>query len=351
MKGVVFPGNRMVEINTFPDPTPGPGDVVIEIKASGMCGSDLHVYRSPEGGPGAAAALGLGGDGQAVIAGHEPCGVIVARGSQVLEKNAPIGSRVMVHHYDGCGVCSSCRGGWAQLCKSGFIVYGVTGNGAHAPYMCVPASTLVALPENLTFEAGAAISCGTGTAFSAMCRMAMPGGSTLAIFGQGPVGLSATMFGKSMGLKVIAIDISADRLNLSRAFGADELVDPKSEDPIEILHEITGGIGVDYALECSGQPSARQKAVRSTRTWGTACFVGEGKDVTLDVSSDILRRQLTLIGSWTFNTGGQEECAKFVSKHNVPVNALFTHRYSQNEAQEAYKLFDTQTTGKGVFIF
>src|SRR5262250_2787531 len=86
MKGIVFAGNRKVELRDFPDPEPGDDDVVLEIKASGMCGSDLHVYRSPGGGPAMAAALGLGGEGVAVIAGHEPCGVVVARGRNVAEK-------------------------------------------------------------------------------------------------------------------------------------------------------------------------------------------------------------------------------------------------------------------------
>lgn len=351
MKGVVFTGNRQVELQNFADPTPGPGEVVLEIKASGMCGSDLGVYRSEGGGPAMAATLGLGGNGEAVIAGHEPCGVVVARGPEVLEKAAPLGARVMVHHYDGCGTCPHCKQGWAQLCKGGITVYGITGNGAHAPYMKVPAHTLVALPESLSFAEGAAISCGTGTAFGAIKRMNMPGGTTMAVFGQGPVGLSATMLGKAMGTRIIAVDISDERLELAKKFGADEIVNVRNTDPIEMLHQLTNGQGVDYAMECSGKAEARIAAIRSSKTWGTVCFVGEGNDVTIDVSPDMLRRQLTIIGSWTFNTIGQGECAAFCAEHQVPVDDLFTHRYQQEEADAAYKLFDQQTTGKGVFLF
>ncbi len=351
MQGVVFTGNRKVELLEFPDPTPGPGEVVLEIKASGMCGSDLGVYRSQGGGPAMAAALGLGGDGTAVIAGHEPCGVVVARGPEVLEKAAPIGARVMVHHYDGCGTCSHCKQGWAQLCKGGITVYGITGDGAHAPYMKVPAHTLVALPEPLSFAAGAAISCGTGTAFGAIKRMNMPGGTTMAVFGQGPVGLSATLLGKAMGTRIIAVDISDERLALAKQFGADETVNAGTDDPIDMLHQLTQGQGVDYLMECSGKSDARINAIRSAKTWGTVCFVGEGNDVTIDVSPDMLRRQLTIIGSWTFNTIGQGACAAFCAQHEVPVDDLFTHTYAQAEAQAAYQLFDQQTTGKGVFLF
>jgi len=91
-------------------------------------------------------------------------------------------------------------------------------------------------------------------------------------------------------------------------------------------------------------------AVRCVRTWGTACFVGEGDSVTLDVSRDLLRKQLTLIGSWTFSTVGQAACADFVAERGIAVDRLFTHRWRLEQAEAAYRLFDAQTTGKGVFL-
>ena len=144
MRGVVFTGNRQLELREFPDPTPGPGEVVLEIKASGMCGSDLKFYRAAGN---EAASLGLGGSGKRVIAGHEPCGVIAAVGPGVSEAEARVGQRVMNHHYAGCGRCKHCRVGWSQLCASGITVFGVTGDGAHARYMKVPARTNVPLPD------------------------------------------------------------------------------------------------------------------------------------------------------------------------------------------------------------
>ena len=351
MKGIVFTGNRTVELQDFPDPTPGPGEVVLEIKASGMCGSDLHYYRSEEGAAAMAVALGIAGAGDEVVAGHEPCGVVVARGADVQERYAPIGARVMVHHYGGCGTCPSCRQGWGQMCEEGFINYGITANGAHAPYLKVPVNTLVPLPDGLSFAEGAAISCGTGTAYAAIKRMEVAAGATMAVFGQGPVGLSVTLLGAEMGVRVIAVDISGQRLDLAKSFGADALVNADSDDPIEAIHELTFGHGADYTMECVGQPETRIASIRSTRAWGTTCFVGEGQDVTIDVSRDMLRRQLTLIGSWTFNTIRQTECATFCIEHEVPVDKLFTHRYELDQAEEAYQLFDTQSTGKGVFVF
>ena len=348
MRGVVFLGERKVELRSFPDPTPGPGEVVLEMKASGMCGSDLKFYRSPPGE--AQKALGLGDRAEPFIGGHEPCGVVVARGAGVSEKEAPNGLRVMDHHYSGCGICAHCRVGWAQLCRAGITVYGVTAHGGHADYLKVPAKTIVPLPEQLSFAEGAAVACGTGTAYGALRRMRIAGGDTLAVFGQGPVGLSATVLGAAMGARVIAVETSPERMKLAEQFGADAVIDAKQEDPVAALKELTRGVGVDLSLDCTGAAAARRAAVRCVKTWGTACYVGEGGDVTLDVSPDLLRRQVTLIGSWTFSAMGMQECAEFIAKKRIPLEQIFSDRWRLEQAGEAYKKFDTQTTGKGVFL-
>ena len=120
---------------------------------------------------------------------------------------------------------------------------------------------------------------------------------------------------------------------------------------MEALRELTHGEGVDLAIDCSGVPAARLAAVQATRTWGTTCFVGEGDTVTLKVSPDMLRKQLTIIASWTFSSVGQRDCARFIADRAIDVDALFSHRYRLDQVTEAYTLFDTQTTGKGVFLF
>ena len=349
MRGALFLGGRKIEIRDFPDPTPGLGEVVIQMKASGMCGSDLKFYRPPPGE--AQKALGLGNNSEPFIGGHEPCGVIAARGPGVSEREAPIGQRVMNHHYAGCGVCGHCRVGWSQLCRAGIVVYGVTGNGGHAEYLKAPARTMVPLPDELSFSEGAAVSCGTGTAFGALRRMQLQGGQTLAVFGQGPVGLSATLLGAKMGARVIAVETNAERLALAKQFGADAVVDSSREDAVKALHDLTRGEGVDLALDCTGVAAARLAAVRSAKTWGTVCFVGEGGEVTLDVSRDLLRRQITLIGSWTFSAMGMGECARFVADSGIKLDRIFTHRWKLDQAQEAYQLFDAQSSGKGVIEF
>jgi threonine dehydrogenase-like Zn-dependent dehydrogenase len=346
MKGVVFAGDRRIEILDFPDPVPEPGEVVLEIRSSGMCGSDLKFYRAVGG----AASLGFKMPDHPVIGGHEPCGIVVEIGAGVPEKQARIGQRVMQHHYRGCGVCPHCATGWQQLCVEGVAeVYGATGHGAHARYMKCPANTLVPLPDELSFDTGAAISCGTGTAWGALDRLGLRGEHTIAIFGQGPVGLSATQLAHEMGARVIALDTSEERLGRAREFGADVVINPASEgNVVQAIRDLTHGLGAHLSLDASSSPLARAQAVRCVRTWGKACFVGEGGDVTLDVSNDLLRRQVTLIGSWTFSTIGQAQCARFIADRGIDVDHLFTHHWRLEEAAEAYRLFDSQTTGKGV---
>ena len=346
MKGVVFLGDRQLELREFPDPTPGPRDVVLEIKASGMCGSDLHVYRASFKPGDTTSGFQRGAD--PVIAGHEPCGVVASVGACVAPQEARIGQRVMNHHYSGCGTCKHCSSGWSQMCLEGATVFGANGNGGHAKYMKVPVSTLVPLPDSLSFETGAAISCGTGTAYGALKRVSLQGGETIAIFGQGPVGLSATQLAVAMGARVIALDVSHERRTMAKEFGAHAVIDARSNNPVEVIRELTHGEGAHKTLDTSGAAEARASAVRATRAWGTACFVGERGQVTLDVSPDLLRRQITLVGSWTFSRQGQADCAEFVADHNIAVERLFTHRWRPDQAEEAYRLFDTQTTGKGV---
>jgi threonine dehydrogenase-like Zn-dependent dehydrogenase len=346
MKGVVFTGNRKVEIREFPDPQPGPGEVVLEIKSSGMCGSDLKFYRAA-GGP---ASLGFTAAGGPVIAGHEPCGVVAEVGPGVDEKQARPGMRVMQHHYRGCGVCAQCATGWMQLCVEGVKeVYGVTGHGAHASYMKCPARTLVPLPDELSFDAGAVISCGTGTAWAALHRIGLQGDHSIAVFGQGPVGLSATLLASQMGARVIALDTSHERLDRAKEFGAHALINPQTtNDVVGAIRDLTHGLGAHRSLGASSSPTARAQAVRCLRTWGQACYVGEGETVTLDVSNDLLRRQITVVGSWTFSSVGQGDCARYIADRGIDRDCLFTHRWKLNEAEQAYRLFDQQTAGKGV---
>ena len=123
-----------------------------------------------------------------------------------------------------------------------------------------------------------------------------------------------------------------------------------ANDPVQALRDRTLGGGAHKTLDCSAAPEGRAQPGRAVRSCGTACYGGEGGNVTIDVSPDMLRRQVTLVGSWTFSKQGQADCAELVADKKIAVDKLFTHRWKLEQAREAYELFDKQTTGKGVII-
>ncbi len=346
MKGLVTLGEGQLEIRDFPKPVPGPGEVLVQMKASGICGSDLmgmrrskaDVAKLPKCNP----------------FGHEPCGVIAALGPGVT--TVQVGQRVMVFHYAGCTKCYYCRIGYEQLCVDGNNYFGASHArgfpGGHEDFMVVPARVCMRMPDALSFEAGAAISCGSGTAYAAVKKLAVSGRDTLAVFGQGPVGLSATQFGAAMGARVIAIDIVPYRLELAKKLGAAEVVNAKAVDSVQAVKDLTHGEGAEATLECTANPAVRAQAVNAAKIFGRACYVGEGGTVAFDnVSQQIIHKHLNLMGSWTFPTWMLEECANWVIDRKIPIDNLITHRFPLSQAREAYDLFIKGETGKVVFTW
>ena len=335
MRGLVFLGDRKVELREFPDPRPGAAEVVVEIRASGMCGSDLRPYEVGQ---------------SSFVTGHEPCGVVVERGPGVTDAQALPGQRVMVHHYWGCGMCKHCRVGYTQMCEKGARVMGSSANGGNAPYLLAPASSLVPLPDELSFAEGAAIACGTGTAYAALKRLDVSGRDTLAILGQGPVGLAATQLATAMGARVLAVDSLAGRRELARQLGAAATID-SADSPVQAIRELTHGEGADATLDCTGHPEARANCARAARPWGRACFVGERGTATFEMTPDVIHKQLTMYGSWTFSTVLLAECARFAVDRRVPVRNVFTESFTLDQADEAFRKFSSRAMGKGVFLF
>ena len=336
MRGVVFHGERELELVSFPDPTPGPGELVIEVHASGMCGSDLHRYRGPRD------------TARTEIAGHEPAGVVVAAGPGT--RTDWIGQPVMVHHYFGCGRCDQCHAGWTQLCRIGTRAMGNTANGSHADYVNVPESMVAPMPAGLSYLAAAAIGCGTGTAWGALERLGATGADTVAVFGQGPVGLAATQLASAMGARVIALDIAPSRLARAASFGAWATLNPAEVDSVDqAVRDLTGGRGVSKSLETSGASSAANDALRVLDLWGSACWVGVGSTIQFDLTEH-LYKQVTAMTSWTMSIQSMTHCAEFVADRGIDVDALFTETWDLADCQRAYELFDQQTSGKGAFV-
>jgi len=335
MRAVVFLGDRDCEVRELPDPEPGPGEVRVKMMATGICGSDLHLYRRDK------AWAASRGDR---VPGHEPCGVVHALGDGVTHVSE--GDRVTVYHYRGCGYCSQCAAGNLMWCDSA-RGYGGPIDGSHADYVITDERNCVKLPDAVSFVDGAFVACPAGTAYASMAKLDVREGDDVAVFGLGPVGLSGVLIAKSMGARVIGVDINRVRLDLARDIGIDAAVG--AEAVTDAVREFTGSDGVGLAFETSGSPQGRQDIVASLRRAGKAVFVGIGNDERVVNPGMLVGKQLTLMGSFVLPLWMTWELLTFVEQRNCTFEELVTHRYPIEDAPEAYRTFDAGSTGKVVF--
>jgi threonine dehydrogenase-like Zn-dependent dehydrogenase len=344
MNGVVLPGNSTVRHITLEVPRPGPGQVLLAMKASSICGSDIRaIYREH---------LGHGPEAyQGVVAGHEPCGQVVEVGPDC--KRLEVGDRVAVYHIAGCGVCDECRGGYMIGCTSPYrAAYGWQRDGGHAEYLLAEERTCLPLPGGLSYLDGALVSCGFGTAYEALLRLDVSGRDRLLVTGLGPVGLAAAMLGRALGAgPVIGTDISPERLAIAVELGLVDHAVLAGDEAAARIADLTGGQGCEASVDCSGSEAARLLALRSTRTWGRCAFVGEGGHVTLDVSQELIHRQITLHGSWVTSLRHMSELLANLVRWNLRPDVTVTDRFALADAGAAYKVADAGTAGKVAIVF
>src|SRR4051812_30169461 len=241
MLGLRLPGGSRVEFDRVPVPVPGHGQVLVRMRASSICGSDIRaIYREH---------LGHGPEAyQGVIAGHEPCGEVVQVGPGC--RRIGVGDRVVLYHIAGCGLCENCRRGYMISCTSPLrAAYGWQRDGGHAEYLLAEETTCVLLPEPLTFVDGACVACGFGTAYEALWRLQVSGSDRLLITGLGPVGLAAAMIGRGLGATtIIGTEASAGRVELARRLGlVDHVVEP-GETALEEILDLTDGAGCEVSV-------------------------------------------------------------------------------------------------------
>jgi threonine dehydrogenase-like Zn-dependent dehydrogenase len=334
MKALVFTGNEQAEVRELPDPSPGPDEVLLTMRASGLCGSDMHDYKAPperlQARPGP------------VVPGHEPSGVVAEVGTGV--SNVEVGDRVSVYHWQGCGMCERCRGGYAQWCPHA-TAYSIHHPGAHADLMVVKARDCLPLPDDLTYATGAYIACGVGTGWSALRKLDPGPEDTLAVFGLGPIGLAAIALARPMGCRIIGVGRRAPRVEAARKVGVDEIIDiDECDDVPAALADLTAG-GPTLAYETSGAASAHQWLMASLARAGKAVFVAPNPEPTISIPPAI-GKELVLMGSFVMPVQEFWPLTRFLIEHRVPIDELVSHRFPLDQGPEAYRVFDSSECAK-----
>ncbi|MGJ9422199.1 zinc-dependent alcohol dehydrogenase family protein [Aeromicrobium sp. CF3.5] len=340
MSGVYLPGNSSTELRTLDVPTPGPGQVLVQVGASGICGSDIgfiyHGYKGYRGVDGPAY--------RGVVAGHEPSGRIVAVGSDV--HRFGVGDRVILYHIVGCGLCDNCRRGYYISCTGDRASYGWQRDGGHAPYVLAEERTCVPLPDELSFVDGALIACGFGTAYEGLRRARLSGDQDLLVVGLGPVGLAAGMIGRGMGAgRIIGVERSEDRRAWAAQTGVFDHVVAADSALAEVL-ELTSGAGAGVTIDCSGSQPGRLLALEGAAEWGNVSLVGEGGDLHTEVSDTLLHKQLTIHTSWVTSLPAMSELAQNLVRWGLRPEKVVSDVFGLDQADEAYALAAGASQGK-----
>ncbi len=344
MQAAYLPGNSTVVLKEVEIPVPGHGEVLIKMKSSTICGSDIRaIYREH---------LGKGPEGyQNKICGHEPSGQIVKCGPGL--RRFKEGDRVVVYHISGCGLCNDCRRGYMISCTSPYRrAYGWQRDGGMAEYLLAEEKDLVLLPDSLTYTDGAQIACGFGTVYEGLEKIGISGNDAVLVVGLGPVGLASLMLAKAMGAnKLIGVDTVQERLNIAKEKGLADAVFLSDADALKKIQDLTGGNGVERAVDCSGNTYGRQLAVRATRKWGKIVLIGEGGTMELNPSPDLIHDQKAVYGSWVTNIWRMEELVERIVRWNIHPEDLVTHRFKLDRVSEAFALMAEGKCGKVAVVF
>jgi threonine dehydrogenase-like Zn-dependent dehydrogenase len=234
-------------------------------------------------------------------------------------------------------------------CTSDFrAAYGWQRDGGHADYLLAEENTCVVLPDALSYVDGALVACGFGTVYEALNRVRVSGEDRVLVTGMGPVGMAAGLVARKMGAtQVIGADVSQSRLDFSVQCGAiDHAVRADAPDALAQLKALTGGLGCEVSIDCSGSPQGRLLALQGTRRWGRAAMVGEGNIVSFDVSQTIIHNQITIYGSWVTSTKHMEDLVEKLVEWNLKPEVIVSHRFPLDQAAEAYRVADEGQSGK-----
>jgi L-iditol 2-dehydrogenase len=336
---VVLEPNKL-EIQDVPIPTPGPNEVLARVRAVSICGTDAHLVRGDY--------PGFWPPAFPFIPGHEWAGEIAALGPGAELFGWKVGDRVAGTSHDACGVCQKCVEGHYNLCenygRAGLHKqYGHSVQGADATYVVHGVKCIFPLPEGISFDEGAVIDPAS-IALHVTNRGNIAPGDNVAIMGAGAIGLLSGDGARIRGAaRVIVIERNPGRLAKAAAMGF-EAVDPSAGDPVAMVREMTGGLGVDVVLECAGVPATVQLALGMLRRGGRCAAVGiptQGVEIAMQ---RLVLDELELVGCRA-SAGEMRRVIPLVEQGRMRVREVMTHRFALADYAQALATFNDPASG------
>jgi L-iditol 2-dehydrogenase len=276
--------------------------------------------------------------------GHEAAGVVV---DVAQPGKVKVGDRVVVMPQYPCGKCPLCMSGDYIHCQNTVdplaFCGSESGTATYAQYCIKQDWLLVPVPDEMSLTHAAMTCCGLGPTFEAARRMNISAGDTLLVTGLGPVGLGAVINGVHRGAKVIGVDAELYRAKLARELGATAVIDPNDEDALERVMSLTGGRGVDMAVDCTAVPAAQKFAIEATRRRGQVAFVGWGGNIKID---NMVPQGLTLHGIWHWNLTAMHPFLKMINDVGDLIEQQITHTFPMSQVEQAWDLQITGNCGK-----
>lgn len=273
-----------LSVGPVPKPVPGPGQALVRVRAAGVCHTDLHLRDGvPDSPP------------MPLVLGHEIAGEVAAVGSDV---DIPIGERVLVYYYDGCGACDWCRRGLENLCRTPAAKWGFDTDGGFAEYFLASARCLVPLPADLSFAGAAVLGCAGTTAMHVVGAVGkVAAGEDVVVIGAGGVGLAAVQVAIAHGASVIAVEPHPASRDRALEYGARLAVDPTAEDVVAAVRTATGGHGCDVVVDTVGNHDTPGQAVLMAQPQGRVVLVGYTDRPASVAVVSVVTRETRVLGS------------------------------------------------------
>lgn len=341
MRSVKITGVGKVEVVETQIPIPQKGEVLIKMRASCLCRSDLYRYHGK-------ALFENAGLGENWTPGHEACGVVEKVGEGV--SHVKPGDRVGVFMMFGCENCEYCEKGYLMLCKD-FGCIGFVADGAHADYLITTERNCLPLPDDMSFVSGALLTDMGGALYSACKTLQLNGRMTVVVFGAGPMGVTGIILAKAFGARTISVDVDQNRINFAKQVGADHIINSTECDVVEKIKELTYGKGADASIDCTGNAEAETNAIDCLRNLGQFCVVGENDCLTINPSVQLIRKRITVHSSWIFRRNDWREMCDFVREKNINLEVVASHFFELKDAAKAFEMFDQHKAQKVVFVW